>query len=195
MSKAAATRRFIIERTATLFNKRGFSGTHLSDIVKATGLTKGSIYGNFEDKKEVAIEAFKYNYYQLTRKVNLALDSTDNSIVKLLIFIRFYQDNYQQVFNNGGCAILNTSVESDDVDDDLHREVVKALLNWKNKIISIVENGIANNEISPINAEEFAVKMIALIEGSILLSKTLEDAKYLKFNLAFLEKEVQGIAL
>ena len=58
MSKAEKTRQFIIEKTAPIFNKKGFAGTSLSDMTEATGLTKGSIYGNFADKDEVAMAAF-----------------------------------------------------------------------------------------------------------------------------------------
>ena len=31
---------------------KGYTGTSLSDIVDATGLTKGAIYGNFANKDE-----------------------------------------------------------------------------------------------------------------------------------------------
>jgi AcrR family transcriptional regulator len=44
-----------------LFNTKGYNSTSLSDITQATGLTKGSIYGNFENKDQVAIEVYKYN--------------------------------------------------------------------------------------------------------------------------------------
>ena len=59
--KSPSTRRFIIEQVAHLFNKQGYRGTSLSDLTAATQLTKGSIYGNFENKEEVAIAAFDYN--------------------------------------------------------------------------------------------------------------------------------------
>jgi len=36
-------------------------GTSLSDMTDATGLTKGSIYGNFNSKDEVALAAFDHN--------------------------------------------------------------------------------------------------------------------------------------
>ena len=48
MSKAKRTKWYIIEKTAEIFNKKGFSGTSLTDLTSATQLTKGSIYGNFE---------------------------------------------------------------------------------------------------------------------------------------------------
>jgi AcrR family transcriptional regulator len=40
MSKAEKTKQFIIEKTATLFNTKGYISTSLSDITQATGLTK-----------------------------------------------------------------------------------------------------------------------------------------------------------
>ena len=62
-TKARQTRQFIIDKAAPVFNKKGVSGTSLSDLTRATGLTKGSIYGNFKDKDEVAVCVFQYNLY------------------------------------------------------------------------------------------------------------------------------------
>jgi len=60
MSKAEQTRQFIIEKTAPIFNKKGYFATSLSDITTATGLTKGSIYGNFKDKDDLALHVYTY---------------------------------------------------------------------------------------------------------------------------------------
>ena len=65
MSKAARTKQFIIEKTAPIFNMKGYSGTSINDITDATGLTKGSIYGNFANKDEVALAAFRFNVKKL----------------------------------------------------------------------------------------------------------------------------------
>jgi AcrR family transcriptional regulator len=61
MSKSERTKNYIIEKAAPIFNTKGFAGTSLSDLTEATGLTKGSIYGNFENKEEIAIQVFKYS--------------------------------------------------------------------------------------------------------------------------------------
>ena len=55
MVRSEKTKQLIIEKTASIFNKKGYTGTYLSDLTNATGLTKGSIYGNFKDKIEVAV--------------------------------------------------------------------------------------------------------------------------------------------
>ncbi len=58
LTKAERTRQYIIASTAEIFNKKGYEGTSLTDLTSATKLTKGSIYGNFRNKEEVAAAAF-----------------------------------------------------------------------------------------------------------------------------------------
>ena len=48
-----------------------------------------------------------------------------------------------------------------------------AINGWKNKIITILEEGIKNKEFRKnINAEQVALTIIALIEGGIMISRT-----------------------
>ena len=76
MGKAERTREFIVEKTAPLFNRKGYAGTSMSDLTEATGLTKGAIYGNFENKDEVALAAFDYNLARMVQRVR-ALQTND----------------------------------------------------------------------------------------------------------------------
>lgn len=187
------TKQFIIEKTAPIFNKKGYTGTYLSDLTEATGLTKGGIYCNFKNKNEVAVEAFRFNLKQLTGKVLQEVSNAEKAHEKLIAFIHFYKHNYKEVFQNGGCAILNTSVDADDVNELLHKEAIRALLSWKTTIENIVKEGIACSQLKSIDPEKFSCKMIALVEGSIMLSKTLNKPEYLINNIEFLEKEIRDI--
>lgn len=187
------TKQFIIEKTAPIFNKKGYTGTYLSDLTEATGLTKGGIYCNFKNKNEVAVEAFRYNLQYLTGRVQQEIAKVEKAHEKLLAFINFYRHNYREVFQNGGCAILNTSVDADDVNELLHKEAIRALLSWKTTIENIIKEGIACNQLKSIDPEKFSCKMIAFIEGSIMLAKTLNKPEYLINNMEFLEKEIRDI--
>ena len=51
MGKAEETRQYIIEKSALIFNKQGYAGTSINDITDAVNMTKGAIYGNFENKE------------------------------------------------------------------------------------------------------------------------------------------------
>jgi len=60
-TKAERTTAYIIKTVAPVFNKHGYVGTSMSDLTEATGLTKGALYGNFENKEALALSSFEYN--------------------------------------------------------------------------------------------------------------------------------------
>src|SRR5690606_39591748 len=47
------TKKRILQRSAVLFNTRGYQATSVSDITDATGFTKGAIYRHFKNKEEL----------------------------------------------------------------------------------------------------------------------------------------------
>ena len=64
MPRTENSSEYIIEKVAPLFNSKGYVGTSLSDLTKVTGMTKGALYCNFDNKEDIALAAFKYNVYQ-----------------------------------------------------------------------------------------------------------------------------------
>ncbi|MEU5216456.1 ScbR family autoregulator-binding transcription factor [Streptomyces sp. NPDC020807] len=52
--RAEVTRSAILEGAARAFEKAGFAGTSLSDIVGEAGVTKGALYFHFASKEELA---------------------------------------------------------------------------------------------------------------------------------------------
>ena len=195
MIRSEKTRQFIIQKTAPIFNKKGYTGTYLSDLTAATGLTKGSIYGNFKDKNEVAVEAFRYNYSFQTKEVVKKIAKANNATDQILVFLNHFKLAYEGIFKNGGCAILNTATDADDSNDLLNKEVVKTIQNWHDRIVTILAEGVLKNEIKNIEIEIYAYRMIALIEGSILLSKTLGNPEILLNNILFMEDEINALRL
>jgi TetR/AcrR family transcriptional repressor of nem operon len=181
MSKAEKTKQFIIEKTASLFNTKGYMSTSLSDITEATGLTKGSIYGNFDNKDEVALEVYKYNSSLLSKNMARSLgEEFTTTIDKLNAFVSFYRKNWKVVFENGGCPLMNAATEADDTFPSLKKQVTLSFKGWIQKISSVIADGQKNGEIhQAIDADGYGSLFIMLIEGGILLSKTTEDEKYL----------------
>lgn len=193
MSKAEKTRQFIIKQTAEIFNKKGYAGTSLSDITSATGLTKGSIYGNFENKDEVAKEVFLYNSKRLQQSVSDKMTSEMSSREKLFSIVNFYRTTWETNFLRGGCPMLNTAIEADDTMPFLKTEVTKSFENWAQKIINILEKGKTQNEIiESTDSQKYAYLFIALIEGGILLSKTTNNQNHLCNALERIEKIIDS---
>jgi len=193
MSKAERTRQFIIEQTAPIFNKQGYAGTSLQDLTDATGLTKGAIYGNFENKEEVALAAFEHNITFVFNGLRASAPRTAPAREKLLALPRFYREAFAELRARGGCPILNTAVEVDDgPPTELRRRMQETLRGWRGNLIRIIEAGQQAGELKPVaNATHYATLFMALIEGGMLLAKATADPQPLFTTLDHVEHLIE----
>ena len=184
-SKSEKTKQFIIEKAAPIFNKKGYVGTSLSDIIDATGLSKGCIYGNFKNKTEIAGEAFKYNLSMSAYGFSLGtLGSKLTPLAKLHKLIVEFGEGYENTVSIGGCPIINTAAEADDTHPLLKKMAQDVTLQVEKGFIAVIEEGIAQGEIKKDTNPEKVTKIIfSLIEGSFLMSKLLDDKKYFDNSL------------
>jgi TetR/AcrR family transcriptional regulator, transcriptional repressor for nem operon len=195
MTKAEKTKQYIIEKTAPVFNKQGYAGTSISDLTAATGLTKGSIYGNFENKDEVALAAFDFNHKRIIHLVSEKLAKQNSSIDKLKAYIAVYAELPKDTLLQYGCPILNTATEADDMYPQLRNKAVTAINLWKRNIENIVHKGQEKKEIRKgVDAAEFALTFIALIEGGVMLWKLTGSLDGLNVVLKTVKAMVKNIA-
>lgn len=179
MNKAEKTKQFIVEMTAPVFNEKGYTGTSLNDMTNATGLTKGSIYGNFANKDEVALACFDYNLKKVNTIIRQEMDKKTTSRDKLMVYVHIYENFLKHPFPAGGCPILNTAVEADDTHPLLKQKAADAILSWKGVITGLIEKGKAEGEFrEAVNAEQTALTMIATIEGCIMIAKLTGKINY-----------------
>ena len=183
MRKSDVTRQLIIEKTAPVFNRKGYAGTSLNDLTLATGLTKGSIYGNFSGKDEVALAAFEYNLAQITTVIAEKAANEQTASGKLLAYAESYSALFPTISAAGGCPILNTSVEADDTHPALRKKAADAIRSWKKQLEQIINKGIETKELrNDIIPEQTAITMIAMIEGAIMVSRVCNNNNY--FSIA-----------
>ena len=172
LSKADRTRQFIVETTAGIFNKKGYAGTSLSDLTQATGLTKGSIYGNFKNKEEVAVAAFEYNTSKVRKQIMQLIQKAPTYHEKLMVYAKVYHSFTTVNFPEGGCPILNTAVDADDTNPVLKEKAARVILRWKKGIEELIQAGITVGEFrKDIDTPQTALSIIALIEGGIMIAK------------------------
>ncbi|KAI9447050.1 transcriptional regulator [Russula earlei] len=194
MSKAEQTKAYIIEKTAPLFNKKGFAGTSLSDMTEATGLTKGSIYGNFANKDEVALAVFDYNLQKVQSILKREIGKYETVKDQLLAYVTVYDNFLKEPFPIGGCPILNTAVDADDTHPGLRKKAADAFLSWKKSIIHLLEKGMSNKEFrKSIDTEQTALAIIALIEGGIMIYKLTGKLNYRKAVMQQVETIIHSL--
>ncbi|KIO75325.1 transcriptional regulator [Pedobacter lusitanus] len=194
LSKAERTRQFIIETTAGIFNTKGYAGTSLSDLTDATHLTKGSIYGNFENKEDVALAAFDYNLSKIKQAIAQRVQKAVTYHDKLMVYAQVYHSFSGAPFPTGGCPILNTAIEADDTNTLLKAKVAKAVTDWKKDISTMILSGIETGEFkADTDTDRIAYSIIALIEGGIMIAKITGVAANLDRILITVEELILGL--
>ncbi|WP_435622617.1 TetR/AcrR family transcriptional regulator [Flagellimonas sp.] len=190
--KAERTTAYIIETVAPIFNKFGYVGTSMSDITEATGLTKGAIYGNFENKEALALSAFQYNQKQLLAVIDEKLNVEGGSMDKIFSLIRFYRQYDVFTLPFGGCPILNVGVDAQNNNRLLAAAVKETINEIEGKIALVLENGVNANEIRiPVPPLQFAKQLFTMLQGAISMASMTRDRKYLVNTIAYLEHLVQ----
>jgi AcrR family transcriptional regulator len=161
----------------------------MSDLTETTGLTKGAIYGNFENKDEVALAAFDYNVSRMIQRVRALQTNDSTALGKLHVYINVYRKGLFNPTLSAGCPIVNAGVEADDTHPGLKKKVGDAVNSWHRSISAIIHQGIRSGEIKEgVDVSAFASLMIAMIEGGITVSKISGDISYLNQSLDQLEK-------
>ncbi len=180
-TKAALTSQHIIEISAPIFNKNGYAATSISDITKATGLTKGAIYGNFKNKEELAYASFKYMVKSLIKPLSKHLEQSNSPIEKLYLITDFYRTYYSFSKKLGGCPVLNIGVDANNQNSELLKKVREVVQRIQDQLCNIIEDGIEANEISTkINAIQYAKRIDTMIQGAIFMTYTMDDELYMK---------------
>jgi TetR/AcrR family transcriptional repressor of nem operon len=193
MTKGEQTRKKIVEAAAPIFNKRGYKGSSLNDLMEATGLKKGGIYRHFASKEELAAEAFDYTWEAAWKARLLHVDEKANGINKLKQLIANFIERRSPV--PGGCPVLNTAVDADDGNPILRSRVGKALGSWTGRLQAYVEEAQQQRDAKPdVDPKDVATLIVASLEGALMMSRIQRNEEPLRRVQShlndYLDKEV-----
>ncbi|MEX2602675.1 MAG: TetR/AcrR family transcriptional regulator [Gracilimonas sp.] len=192
LAKIEKTKAYILETVAPIFNKQGYVGTSLSDLTKATGLTKGAIYGNFKNKEELAVQAFKLNLGRVVSSLNKELQKANSAREKLLRLTNYYRRYYEFTQDFGGCPIANAGADTNHTNPILFQFAKTASKRLEEGIQSIIEEGIENGEFRRrTDAEKEARVFFSMIEGAVLMASIQDERKYLTDMMNLLDSHIE----
>lgn len=195
-TKAERTSAYIIETVAPIFNRQGYVGTSMSDLTQATGLTKGALYGNFENKDALALQAFQYNSEKLISALEQVLEEPGTSMERLMRLTDFYRHYDTFTLKMGGCPVLNVGVDAQNNHRELAAAARETARTIEGLIALVLEEGSKSNELSlPVPPLQFAKQFYTMIQGAVAMATIMMDRKYLLNTIAYLElllkKELQ----
>jgi len=104
-------RNYVLQEAANIFKQKGYNGTSIDDILKATGLSRSSLYDSFQDKHNLYLQSLEI-YKQ---KENEAYQTVDhkvlNGIEKIELVFHEVVNHLISNPNDNGCLMVNAAAE------------------------------------------------------------------------------------
>ena len=190
LTKAERTKQFILETAAPLYNEKGISGVSIDDVLAATKLTKGCLYGHFENKDDLSAQVVDLMLKKITDKMYLAVADKKTAKAKVFAFLDFYKDPID-TYISGGCPIFNTAVDADDNYPVIKQKVAAIFRAGQESLVNVLKEGIQGGEFSPnLDPVILAFKLVASIEGGIVMCRTMDTAKPMHSLIKSLKAEL-----
>jgi TetR/AcrR family transcriptional repressor of nem operon len=194
MRKGERTRSRIVAEAAAVFNLHGYEGTSMQDLMAATGMEKGGLYRHFSCKEKLAVEAFQYAWEQALAGRTRDVDGVPGAVAKLRYMVERFVTMRSVV--PGGCPLMNMAVEADDGNATLRGLAHGALREWQGRLMRIIEDGVATGEVQPeVQARRLANRIIATLEGALLISRLERNREALEDARVVLDAELDAIAV
>ena len=175
MAIQKTSREEILKQSIKLFKIKGYYNTSMSDIAKACGLLKGSIYHHFKSKNDIGLESLKYIHKYFKDEIySIANSNTLDTLKKIKLIVK-KTDNYF-LNSEGGCLLGNLALEVSWTDLEFKNEIKNYFLNWEKALYTIYKEKYNDEE-----ALEFAEEFVALIQGEIMMMNLHNNKdRYLK---------------
>jgi AcrR family transcriptional regulator len=174
--KGSKRRLAILASAAPIFNRRGFAGTSIADILEATALEKGGLYNHFASKEELALETFDFAYAQVVEYFGKALVGAGPGLGRLRAYIDAFEHYCERPVIEGGCPVINACVEADDALPFLRERVSKAFGAMRGIVRRNVERAVLAREIDArTEVDQASDFIVASLEGAVLLARGMRS--------------------
>ena len=161
----------VIESLMKVFWEKGYEASSMQDLVAASGLLKGSLYGAFGDKQTLYLMALRH--YDRTR-IQAGIDmfhgegSARQKIARL--FDNVIESTKKGDFA-GGCLLCNASMEMAVTDRQVRNEVKATIRRLKTAIMDALEMQAQNQNQDQDQTAALAAFIVSAYFGTRVLAK------------------------
>jgi TetR/AcrR family transcriptional repressor of lmrAB and yxaGH operons len=171
------TKSKIIENATTLFQRKGYKGVGLTEILKACQITKGALYHHFPNgKEELLIACLHLMNETITTEMAEIFRKYPSTQTATVATIELMLDEFERDGMITGYTFSSIVYEM----ASLSEPVRNACAASYSKIQMIVSNKLVEDGFSKESADSIALVLVASIEGGILLCLTHKTSEPLK---------------
>jgi TetR/AcrR family transcriptional repressor of nem operon len=177
----ARTRTAIMDAAQGLILQQGFAATSIDEIIERTGVTKGAFFYHFKSKSDLAhalVERYAaIDAEHLERTLDRAERLGRDPLQQVLIFMGLLQEEAGELTEPfAGCLYASYCYEAQLFDEHTFNVVRSGVQHWRERFRGKLQAVIdLHRPRLPATAEELSGMILAVFEGSFILSRILAD--------------------
>lgn len=186
MGKGEATRERILEIAEAAVLAKGFGATSIDEVIAEAGLTKSGFFYHFRDKNALAREMLRRYVETNDRLFDDIFDRgrqlSDDPLQAFLISLKLLAETMADLpSGHPGCLIASICYQERLFDREVRELTAQSVQDWNARFLKIFE-GIAavHKPREPVDLADLADALSCIVDGAIIMSKTLNDPKRLE---------------
>lgn len=166
--RSEETRNHILETATQLFSKTGYDATGVADICLAAGVSKGAFYHHFPSKQAVFMELLNSylnridSGFKLMRKEDVDVPQSILNMAGLAGLLFQTADIHLSIF-------LEFWTQANH-DPHIWEAAIAPYRRYQSYFTSLIQEGIDEGSIQPVNAELAARVLVSLAVGMLMQS-------------------------
>ncbi len=182
------TRERIVEASAELFRRQGYSATGVKQIVEAARAPFGSLYHFFPGGKEqLGAEAIRVSGALYELLIPAVIDPAPDPVNGVRAFFAGAAEHLRDTDYEDACPIATVALEVSSSSETMRRACADVFESW------IVQGAArhARAGLSSEKARELTIAMLAALEGAFVLARALRSTEPLEIAGELVARSVQ----
>jgi AcrR family transcriptional regulator len=186
MGKGQATRERILDIAQASVLMKGFGATSIDEIIAEAGITKSGFFYHFKDKNELARAMMRRHVEQNDRMFDDIFARgkvlSDDPLQAVLISLKLLAESVADLpGGHPGCLIASVCYQERLFDREVVKIAAESVRNWSDRFRThIREIACMHPPREPIDLGDLADMLSCVVDGGIIMSKTLNDPRRLE---------------
>ena len=162
-----------VERAMGVFWSRGYHGTALPDLLRATKLSRGSLYAAFGDKHSLFLLSLDRYIADALARIDVELAPPGEPIDGLRAYLAGYVDRTSGANGRRGCLLVATAMELAGQDVEVGRRVAGFFKAMEAKLADALSRAkMAGQLADGVEPSSAARILVCFVEGLRVVGKT-----------------------
>ena len=171
---ASGTRARIVQRSAELFRRQGYTGTGVKQIVAEASAPFGSVYHFFPGGKEqLGAEVIRWSGAIYGQLIDAFFEPGADPVAATRAFFAAAADTLEETGYADACPIATVALEISSTSEPMRQACANVFDSW----IQAAAGRLAASGLTPGQARSLAITMLASLEGAFVLARALRSTE------------------